>query len=158
MTPESELGNVHKGRPTILGHFGHTYLPMSYVFYTMPITLVRFLLRYLPTPQLDVPYERSSWKKLTLKVRILQFLKTFTHLTTSLKIFSIGKFFILRPNDLYNRMSQGRLISKMSVLYLQFSQNISKVIQLYYYGTSSRIVFVCFLGELKTPKRHFEIN
>ena len=24
------LGNVHKGRPTILGHFGHTYLPMSY--------------------------------------------------------------------------------------------------------------------------------
>ena len=31
-------------------------------------------------------------------------------------------------------------------------------IRLYYYGTSSRIVFVCFLGELKTPKRHFEIN
>ena len=31
-------GNVHKGRPTILGHFGHTYLPMSDVFYTMPIT------------------------------------------------------------------------------------------------------------------------
>ena len=27
-----------------------------------------------------------------------------------------------------------------------------------YYGTSSRNVFVCFLGELKTPKRHFEIN
>ena len=27
-----------------------------------------------------------------------------------------------------------------------------------YYGTSSWIVFVCFLGELKTPKRHFEIN
>ena len=26
------------------------------------------------------------------------------------------------------------------------------------YGTSSRIVFLCFLGELKTPKRHFEIN
>ena len=25
-------------------------------------------------------------------------------------------------------------------------------------GTSSRIVFVHFLGELKTPKRHFEIN
>ena len=25
-------------------------------------------------------------------------------------------------------------------------------------GTSSRIVFVRFLGELKTPKRHFEIN
>ena len=27
-----------------------------------------------------------------------------------------------------------------------------------YYGASSRIVFVCILGELKTPKRHFEIN
>ena len=53
------LGNVHKGRPTIMGHFGHTYLPMSDVFYTMPITLVRFLLRYLPTPKSDVLYERS---------------------------------------------------------------------------------------------------
>ena len=27
-----------------------------------------------------------------------------------------------------------------------------------YYGTSSRIVFVRFLDELKIPKRHFEIN
>ena len=52
-------GNVHKGRPMIMGHFGHTYLPMSDVFYTMPITLVRFLLRYLPTPKSDVLYERS---------------------------------------------------------------------------------------------------
>ena len=42
-----------------MGHFGHTYLPMSDVFYTMPITLVRFLLRYLPTPKSDVLYERS---------------------------------------------------------------------------------------------------
>ena len=33
------LGNVHKGRPTIMGHFGHTYLPMSDIFYTMPIYL-----------------------------------------------------------------------------------------------------------------------
>ena len=31
-------------------------------------------------------------------------------------------------------------------------------IQLYYYGTSSRVVFVHFLGELKIPKRHSEIN
>jgi hypothetical protein len=29
---------------------------------------------------------------------------------------------------------------------------------LYYYGTSSRTVFVHFLGELKTPKRHIKIN
>ena len=42
-----------------MGHFGHTYLPMSDVFYTMPITLVQFLLRYLPTPKSDVLYERS---------------------------------------------------------------------------------------------------
>ena len=27
-----------------------------------------------------------------------------------------------------------------------------------YYGISSRIVFICFLGELKTSKGHFEIN
>ena len=30
--------------------------------------------------------------------------------------------------------------------------------QIYSYGTSSRIIFVRFLGELKTPARHFEIN
>ena len=42
-----------------MGHFGHTYLPMSDVFSTMPITLVQFLLRYLPTPKLDVLYQRS---------------------------------------------------------------------------------------------------
>ena len=50
----STIGNVHKGRPTIMGHFGNTYLPMSDVFYTMPIALVRFLLRYLLTPKSDV--------------------------------------------------------------------------------------------------------
>ena len=43
-----------------MGHFGPTYLPMSDVLYTMPITLVRFLLRYLPTPKLDVLYEHSQ--------------------------------------------------------------------------------------------------
>ena len=46
----------------------------------------------------------------------------------------------------------------MSFWYLQFSQKINKKFWIYYYGTSSRIVFVLFLGELKTPKRHFEIN
>ena len=30
--------------------------------------------------------------------------------------------------------------------------------QIYSYGTSSQIIFVRFLGELKTPARHFEIN
>ena len=35
---------------------------------------------------------------------------------------------------------------------------MNKKVWLYYYGTSSQIVFVRFLGELKTPKRRFEIN
>ena len=46
----------------------------------------------------------------------------------------------------------------MSFWYLQFSQKTNEKIQLHYYGTSSRIVFVRFLGELKIPKRHFEVN
>ena len=41
----------------------------------------------------------------------------------------------------------------MSFSYLQFSQKANEKIRLHYYGTSSR-----FLGVLKTPKRHFEIN
>ena len=47
---------------------------------------------------------------------------------------------------------------EMSFWYLQFSQKLNEKIRLYYNGTSSWIVFVHFLGELKTPKRHFEIN
>jgi ADP-dependent phosphofructokinase/glucokinase len=35
---------------------------------------------------------------------------------------------------------------------------MNEKIWLYYYNTSIWIVFVRFLGELKTPKRHFEIN
>ena len=41
----------------------------------------------------------------------------------------------------------------MSFWYIQFSQKTSKKIRLYYYDMHLfRIVFVCFLGELKTPK------
>ena len=47
---------------------------------------------------------------------------------------------------------------EISFWYLQFSQVTNKKTQLYYYGTSSRTVFVRYLGELKTPKRNFEIN
>ena len=39
--------------------------------------------------------------------------------------------------------------------------NVKKMdekIWLTYYGNWSRIVCVRFLGELKTPKRHFEVN
>ena len=46
----------------------------------------------------------------------------------------------------------------MSFWYLQFSKKMNERIRIYYYGTSSPIVFVHFLGELKIPKRHFEIN
>ena len=49
-----------------MGHFGHTYLPMSDVFYTMPIPLVQFLLRYLPTLTSDVLYEHSHTTNLHL--------------------------------------------------------------------------------------------
>ena len=52
-----------------------------------------------------------------------------------------------------SKYEKRRLVNfEMSFWYLQFSQ---KTI---YYGTSSRIVFVRFWGELKTPRRHFEIN
>ena len=46
----------------------------------------------------------------------------------------------------------------MSFSYLQFSPKTNEKIWRYYYGSSSRIVFVRFLEKLKTPKRHFEIN
>ena len=46
----------------------------------------------------------------------------------------------------------------MPFCHLQFSQKTNKKIQLYYYGTLSGIVFFRFLGELTTPKIHFEIN
>ena len=46
----------------------------------------------------------------------------------------------------------------MSFWYHQFSRTTNEKIRLYYYGTSSLIIFVRFLGELKTPERHFEIN
>ena len=42
--------------------------------------------------------------------------------------------------------------------YVQFFQKTNEKIQPNYYDTSSRIVFVRFLEELKTPKRHFEMN
>ena len=47
---------------------------------------------------------------------------------------------------------------KSFLLYLQFSQKTNEKNRLCYHGTSSRIVFIRFLGELKTLKRHFEIN
>ena len=48
--------------------------------------------------------------------------------------------------------------SQMSLWYLQFSQKSNKKKSTLLLGTSSPIVFVRFLGELKTPKRLLEIN
>ena len=42
--------------------------------------------------------------------------------------------------------------------YPQFFQKMNEKIQLNYYDISGRIVFVRFLEELKTPKRHFKIK
>ena len=55
------------------------------------------------------------------------------------------------------QVPKGQLISKCFFGIFNSPQNWMKK-KLYCYGTSSQIVFVCFLGELKTPKRHFEIN
>ena len=49
----------------------------------------------------------------------------------------------------------------MPFWHLQFFQKMNEKIQPNYYGTSSRIVFIQILEELKTPKRpkrQFEIN
>ena len=53
---------------------------------------------------------------------------------------------------------KGQLISECLFWYLQISQKTNKTIQLCHYDISSWIVFVHFLGQLKTPKRHIEIN
>jgi hypothetical protein len=68
-----------------------------------------------------------------------------------------GLFTTLK-NQIRKEGDQRSVNFKMSFWYLQFSQKTNEKIQLYYYGTSSRIVFDRFLGELKTPKIHFEIN
>ena len=54
-------------------------------------------------------------------------------------------------------LGKGQLITKCLLGIFNSPKKTNEKIQLYY-GTSSRIVFVRFLGELKTPKRHFEIN
>ena len=56
-------------------------------------------------------------------------------------------------------MHKGQLISKcLFGIFNSRKKRTKKSALLHMYGTSNRIVFVCFLGELKTPKRHFKIN
>ena len=55
--------------------------------------------------------------------------------------------------------AKGQFISEcLFGTYLQFLQKTNNKIWLYYYGTLNQKIFVRFLGELKTPKRHLEIN
>ena len=54
--------------------------------------------------------------------------------------------------------SKAQLISKELVGILNPPKKRTKKIVLQYYDTSGRLVFVRFLGELKTPKSPFEIN
>ena len=57
---------------------------------------------------------------------------------------------------------KGQLISKCLFGIFNFSKKQAKRFDLTFqvdcYGTSSQIVFAFFLEDLKTPKRHFEIN
>ena len=61
---------------------------------------------------------------------------------------------------LYSKVvSKGQLISKGLSAILNSSKKRSKKFDFTkYYDTSGRIVFIRLLEELKTPKRHFEIN
>ena len=61
--------------------------------------------------------------------------------------------------DLAIEQSKGQLILICLFVIFNSSKKRTKKFDLpNYLGTSSRIVFICFLEELKTPKRHFEIN
>ena len=62
---------------------------------------------------------------------------------------------LVDTSDSFKKITtKGQIFSKC-FWYLQFFR---KTNELNYYGTSSRIVFVRFLEELKTPKSPFEIN
>ena len=54
--------------------------------------------------------------------------------------------------------SKGQIILKCLFEVSSTIQKTNEQIWLYYYGTSSWIVFVHSFEELKTPKRHMEIN
>ena len=53
---------------------------------------------------------------------------------------------------------KGQLISKGLDGILNSSKKRTKKFDIQYYDTSGRLIFVHFLGELKTPKNPFEFN
>ena len=60
--------------------------------------------------------------------------------------------------EIISAIRKGQLISKCLFGIFNSPKKRMKKFEIYYYCTSSRIVFDRFSGELKTPKRHFEIN
>ena len=55
-------------------------------------------------------------------------------------------------------LCKGQLISKWFLVSSISSKKTNERILLYYYDTSSRIVFVHFLEEIDGTQNHFEIN
>ena len=77
----------------------------------------------------------------------------YTHsLLLTLNTIAYNTCVILKWNKQINSEAKGQLISKCLFGIFNSPKKWTKKIRLYYYGTSSRIVFVHFLGELKTPK------
>ena len=64
---------------------------------------------------------------------------------------------MIKPYLIVSTNGTGQFISKCLFVILKSPKKRAKI-RVYYFGTSSWIVFVRFLGELKTPERHFEIN
>ena len=94
-----------------------------------------------------------------------KYLKYFQHISISRQFLQSEKEYLhnhavraVQPTRLLllkNYYTKGQLISKCLFGIFNSPEKRTKKIRLYYYGTSSRIVFVHFLGELKTPKKTF---
>ena len=65
---------------------------------------------------------------------------------------------VLQNSILSSEASWSSSLGQFTLKWSSISQKTNTKIQFYYYGTSSRIVFVRFLEELKTPQRNFEIK
>ena len=139
------------------------------IFYKFPNSLIHIQSYFqsgLGEKGLDInKLEHLFFPTIFLIIFLVFFMSHYFHTESTLHLEQEKTFTYLFIYSVFLRnrsmsAGKGQLISKCLVGngYLQFSQKTNEKIRLYYYGTSSRIVFVCFLGELKTPKRHFEIN
>ena len=78
-------------------------------------------------------------------------------LQENLNILKKKTFLSLYPNAGQSELKRS-VNFKRTFCYPQFFQKKREKNQQNYYDTSGRIVFIRFLKELKTQKRHFEIN